>query len=381
MKNKKDYNLDSLVAFAKTNFDKAINNLADLEACLESIKQENLAIEERIKETEEQVQKQNLATEKRIKEAEEQAQQLQVFTERQALKSQKPLHINQQQYFVLPNLENRIDESIADAITFFDKKCPYCDTNLYAGHFRNKIEVDHFIPVSKGGQHVPWNLLPVCKKCNRRKRDKPAKVFLDEKRLQNCENYLEKVQDKLVNEIQTQIDQFQHIKNHLITHAEQFSSLKKVDFQKIFVDILEILDIDLHIPELIIKQFDEERLLDRIATSQIRFNSSVGSKDTCIGQLIVIASYPMKSEDGITETDAIRELKLYGIKVEDENVYIANNSDPIKKLLADTPWAEEWGRPLRDLEGAEITTTMHFSSGIRSRATKLPIKLFTKADK
>jgi len=130
---------------------------------------------------------------------------------------------------------------------------------------------------------------------------------------------------------------------------------------------------------------DEERLLDRLATSRIRFNASNGPKETSLGELIIIASNILVNSDDIINTaDAIRELKLYGILVKDEElndiskayVYISNDSGPIRKLLAETPWAGEWGRPLRDLEGAEATKTKHFSSGIKSRATKLPLSLF-----
>ena len=124
---------------------------------------------------------------------------------------------------------------------------------------------------------------------------------------------------------------------------------------------------------------DEERLLDRLASSRVRFNSSIGPRDTSIGQLIVVADRELDEDNDITKVDADRELRLYGIKVEDGCVYIANKSDPVKRILADTPWVGEWGRPLKDLEGAEATEgTIHFSPGIKSRATKLPIELFTE---
>ena len=48
-----------------------------------------------------------------------------------------------------------IDEAIFDAINEFDKRCPYCSKDLYMGGIREKIEIDHFIPVSKGGSISP----------------------------------------------------------------------------------------------------------------------------------------------------------------------------------------------------------------------------------
>jgi 5-methylcytosine-specific restriction endonuclease McrA len=44
---------------------------------------------------------------------------------------------------------------------FFDFKCSYC-----GGPFE---EVDHAIPLSRGGSNWPANLRPACKSCNRRK--------------------------------------------------------------------------------------------------------------------------------------------------------------------------------------------------------------------
>ena len=84
-------------------------------------------------------------------------------------------------YIILPDLDKKIDEAIHDAINFFDKKCPYCETLLFTGHIRNKIQIDHFIPISKGGQHLPWNILPVCQKCNSKKNaKKPWRLKMQE---------------------------------------------------------------------------------------------------------------------------------------------------------------------------------------------------------
>ncbi|MGB1238735.1 MAG: hypothetical protein ACPG4U_11030, partial [Pseudomonadales bacterium] len=56
----------------------------------------------------------------------------------------------------ISNLEKKLEEAKFDAISFFDKKCPYCSSDLYSGHVRTKIEIDHFYPISRGGQNVPW---------------------------------------------------------------------------------------------------------------------------------------------------------------------------------------------------------------------------------
>ena len=44
--------------------------------------------------------------------------------------------------------------------------CPYC--NKYIRNERD-LEIEHFIPVSRGGTHTKDNVIFVCKKCNSKK--------------------------------------------------------------------------------------------------------------------------------------------------------------------------------------------------------------------
>jgi len=46
----------------------------------------------------------------------------------------------------------------------FDQACAYCGS-------MEKIQVDHFIPIEKGGNTVKGNVLPCCRECNRAKSD------------------------------------------------------------------------------------------------------------------------------------------------------------------------------------------------------------------
>lgn len=178
--------------------------------------------------------------EKRVSEAEK---QMQLYNSEQYLHNN--MLLNEQRYIVLPNLEKKNEEAIYDAISFFGKKCPYCDANLYDGHSRKKIEVDHYIPVSKGGQDVPWNILPTCKKCNRAKKNKLPEVFLGPVRKQNCDNYLNIIRKKLVDEIQIQIEQYQQVRNFFMEYHDKISSLQKADFREFFVALAKLLNIEL----------------------------------------------------------------------------------------------------------------------------------------
>jgi hypothetical protein len=45
----------------------------------------------------------------------------------------------------------------------YENKCAYC------GKLSDTIEMDHIIPVSKGGTHTKCNVVPACRTCNRTK--------------------------------------------------------------------------------------------------------------------------------------------------------------------------------------------------------------------
>ena len=63
------------------------------------------------------------------------------------------------------------DEWLA-TIGCFNNRCAYCLTKS------GSLEMDHMIPVSKGGGSTQENIVPACKKCNRRKSNKPIWTML-----------------------------------------------------------------------------------------------------------------------------------------------------------------------------------------------------------
>jgi len=149
--------------------------------------------------------------------------------------------------FVLPNLQKHIEEAEHDAMTFFKKKCAYCDSDLFDTHTRVKIEFDHYYPIAKGGQDVPWNLLPACKKCNRGKGGKHAKLphrFVDADRRQRCEEYLHGVRSKLVGAAQQDIEQMQMLRHRLreflATHTEPTNNTDR----SILIELCRLADLE-----------------------------------------------------------------------------------------------------------------------------------------
>jgi 5-methylcytosine-specific restriction endonuclease McrA len=54
-----------------------------------------------------------------------------------------------------------------------DGRCRYCRTRI-----DEAFEIDHWIPLSKGGSNYPENLVLACPSCNAAKRDKLPHDFL-----------------------------------------------------------------------------------------------------------------------------------------------------------------------------------------------------------
>ncbi len=53
--------------------------------------------------------------------------------------------------------------------------CAYCSGG-------GPLEIEHIVPVSRGGEHGPDNIVPACRSCNSRKHARPLLVFLAERR-------------------------------------------------------------------------------------------------------------------------------------------------------------------------------------------------------
>lgn len=49
-----------------------------------------------------------------------------------------------------------------DIVRKYNYRCAYCGRKCY-------LTVDHVIPVSKGGEHSPCNIVPACVECNSKK--------------------------------------------------------------------------------------------------------------------------------------------------------------------------------------------------------------------
>jgi 5-methylcytosine-specific restriction endonuclease McrA len=60
-----------------------------------------------------------------------------------------------------------------DILTFHNHACVYCGAT-------GNLEMDHFHPLSKGGDFTKNNIVPACRSCNASKRDRPAWEFMSD---------------------------------------------------------------------------------------------------------------------------------------------------------------------------------------------------------
>jgi hypothetical protein len=67
------------------------------------------------------------------------------------------------------NLTNKQWDEIKSA---YEMRCAYC------GHRFERLTQDHVIPLSKGGNHTKDNVVPACRPCNSKKRDRPHPPFV-----------------------------------------------------------------------------------------------------------------------------------------------------------------------------------------------------------
>lgn len=113
----------------------------------------------------------------------------------------------------ISDLDKKNEEAVHDALTAFEKKCPYCGKDQFRIGIRDKIEIDHFIPISRGGQNVPWNLMPTCKQCNRQKSDKLPIDALPLETYRIVSAYLLSVKNKYYSEAVIQHESFFHLRD------------------------------------------------------------------------------------------------------------------------------------------------------------------------
>lgn len=163
------------------------------------------------------------------------------------------------------NLSVRNNEAIHDALSYFEKRCPYCEEELFNTTKRKQFEIEHFFPVVKGGQDIPWNLLPVCQSCNRKKKDTLPHNFLNSETFYKVSSYLKMVHNKHLEE---SIDSY--------TFKEKISDLIKNEHQFISKNInSKFISTLLYLAE-------EHNIINEIPTFKDELKEIINSEDSVI---------------------------------------------------------------------------------------------------
>lgn len=100
------------------------------------------------------------------------------------------LLIQHKRYAKKKGLPNTLEVSQwQEVLKYFNSACAYCGSD-------KKIEQDHFVPISKGGEYAKENIVPACESCNCSKNNRdffvwyPRQKFYSKKRETKILKYL-----------------------------------------------------------------------------------------------------------------------------------------------------------------------------------------------
>lgn len=117
-------------------------------------------------------------------------------------------------------------------------------------------------------------------------------------------------------------------------------------------------------------QSDSHRCLAHMMAARVRYDVGGQGRESSLGELVERAV----REIGDPQQTAKDALKGYGISVRDGRLFIANQSSPLKRIMADTPWGV-WKSALERFPGADNAggRTMYFAPGLKVRAVSIPV--------
>lgn len=120
---------------------------------------------------------------------------------------------------------------------------------------------------------------------------------------------------------------------------------------------------------------DESKCLSLILEHQIRFECSKGIITRSIWELILCANAD-RYIDGLMSEDANEVLLRHGLKVQEKQLFIANNHSQLAKIFTNSPWSSGWKTVLTRAKSAKkLKHPIHFNS-VRTRAVSIKISSF-----
>lgn len=117
---------------------------------------------------------------------------------------------------------------------------------------------------------------------------------------------------------------------------------------------------------------DEKALLAYILDQMTMLELEHSKVERTIGELVMmnISQQDYLSEDIIRANDRLKRL---GMKVDGEFLLISNSSEQIRRILKDSPWANNHSRILLRLKNAQSKNSVRFASGNPTRAVAIPL--------
>lgn len=126
----------------------------------------------------------------------------------------------------------RLTAAAKEKIFIRDKyECQYCGS-------KEDLEIDHIVPLSKGGNNEDYNLITACHKCNKLKNDKSLKEFINSgccKNLDRVSKILDTLEEQEQEQEQEQVKEKEKDKEKEIEcYGEHFNVvLVKGDYEKL----------------------------------------------------------------------------------------------------------------------------------------------------
>jgi 5-methylcytosine-specific restriction endonuclease McrA len=260
--------------------------------------------------------------------------------------------------FGLINLIKLNEEALFDAINRFNKLCPYCDKELYEGNIRKKIEIDHFFPIDKGGQDFPWNILPCCKECNRKKSNKMPYNFLNTDRYETCNQYLTSVKERITGNHEDKLSKLEITNNLLQSHQSKIISRENL-LNELFIihNIFNPNEINLKFDP----NYDKFKLigafLNVVSQEKNRFiltNKNGDKTYFCVAEAIKIYKKNVINESKRIDLYAIKRIFRNEINfLETEKIVTLNRKSIRCQQIISEKITEKWGRFFYDLLNIE----------------------------
>jgi len=118
---------------------------------------------------------------------------------------------------------------------------------------------------------------------------------------------------------------------------------------------------------------DEESCISRIMQAQVRFDTTHGTMQRSIAEIVRCAA-GVAGMDAVMQTEANAVLGRFGMMVDGGFLAVSNNHAELQNILKQTAWGAGWKRVIARIPGAHASPEAIRFAGSRSRATMVPLE-------